>query len=117
MGALLFGMLMTLPGYGQAESGLGNEVPVAAKLSESIKIFPNPSDGIFHLELQYSGEEKITAKVYDITGKMIKDISDQLLAGDSKVTADVDLEAPGTGIYFLRIGIGKSSFTNKIIIR
>ena len=117
MGVLLIGTLVILPGYAQTESGSVNEVPSKEQLSDRIRIFPNPSDGVFHLELLYSGPEEITAKVFDITGKMIRDISDQLLSGDSKVTADVDLESPGSGIYLLRIGIGKSSFTHKIIIR
>lgn len=85
--------------------------------SEQMKIFPNPSNGQFQFALEYDGQEKITAKVYDITGKLVKDISDQLVIGESKVTAKVDLQVPRIGIYFLRIEIGNSTFAKKIIIR
>ena len=85
--------------------------------SEQMKISPNPSNGQFQLVLEYDGQEKITAKVFDITGKLVKDISEELVIGESKVTAEVDLQVPRTGIFFLRIEIGNSTFAKKIIIR
>ena len=85
--------------------------------SEQMKIFPNPSNGKFQLVMEYDGQEKITARVYDITGKLFKDISEELVIGESKVTAKVDLQVPRTGIYFLRIEIGNGTFAKKIIIR
>jgi hypothetical protein len=82
-----------------------------------VKVFPNPSDGRFKLTFEYSGQEKINAKVFDLTGKQIKDISEDLVKSERSVTADVDLESPSSGIYFIRIELGKSSLTKKIIVR
>ena len=56
-----------------------------------IKVFPNPSDGHFQLTFEYNGKEK--------------------------VTANIDLETPSSGIYFIRIEMGKQLLTKKIIIR
>ena len=42
--------------------------PGVEKAVSEIKVFPNPSDGRFQLSFNYSGVEKIHAKVYDITG-------------------------------------------------
>ena len=54
--------------------------PFEVELSEKeIKVFPNPSDGRFQLTIEYQGPEKVTAKVYDITGKLVKDISKDLV--------------------------------------
>jgi hypothetical protein len=84
---------------------------------QAIKVFPNPSDGRFQLSIDYQGTEKITAKVYDITGKLIRDISEELAREDQAVNSQVDLETPKAGIYFLRVEIGNQVLTKKIIIR
>ena len=86
------------------------------KISE-VKVFPNPSDGRFQLTFNYSGPESLKAKVFDITGKLVKDISNDLVKSEHSVTANIDLESPGSGIYFIRIELGKSVVTNKIIVR
>jgi hypothetical protein len=82
-----------------------------------IKVFPNPSDGHFQLTFEYNGKEKVTAKVFDITGKMVKNITEELEIGETSVTANIDLETPSSGIYFIRIEMGKQLLTKKIIIR
>ena len=82
-----------------------------------VKVFPNPSDGRFKLTFEYSGPAKITAKVFDITGKQVKDISEDLVKSERSVTADVNLESPSSGIYFVRIELGKSILTKKIVVR
>ena len=97
---------------------LQDEDPAVVELSISeVKVFPNPSDGRFQLNFEYSGQEKINAKVFDITGKQVKNISDDLVKSERSVTANIDLESPSSGIYFIRIGWGKSLLTKKIIIR
>ena len=82
-----------------------------------VKIFPNPSDGRFKLSFNYNGKENISAKVFDITGKQVKNISEDLVTGATSVTATVDLESPSSGIYFLRIELGSKMLTKKIIVR
>jgi len=97
---------------------LPDDDPPNVELSvKEVKVFPNPSDGRFKLTFEYSGQEKINARVFDITGKQIKDISDELDISEGSVTADVDLESPSSGIYFIRIERGKFSLTKKIVIR
>jgi len=53
----------------------------------------------------------------DITGKQVKDISEDLVKSERSVTADVNLESPSSGIYFVRIELGKSILTKKIVVR
>ena len=97
---------------------LSDEDPIGEELNISeIKVYPNPSDGRFQLSFDYSGDEKLNAKVFDITGKLVKDISNDLVKGETSVSANVDLESPSSGIYFIRIEYGKSLLTKKIIIR
>ncbi|MEA3463423.1 MAG: T9SS type A sorting domain-containing protein [Bacteroidota bacterium] len=88
------------------------------ELAESeVKVFPNPSDGRFQLTFEYKGEEKITAKVFDITGKLVKNITEDLVISENSVTSNVDLESPSSGIYFIRIEWGKTLLTKKIIVK
>jgi len=82
-----------------------------------INVFPNPSDGRFQLSFDYDGKEKVNAKVYDITGKLVEDITEYLVINDTTVTAQVELEHPSSGIYFIRVSWGKTLLTKKIIIR
>ena len=91
--------------------------PGVERAISEVKVFPNPSDGRFQLSFDYSGKEKLNAKVFDLTGKLVKDISNDLVKTENSVTANIDLESPGSGIYFIRIEWGKSLFTKKIIVR
>jgi hypothetical protein len=91
--------------------------PTVERAISEVKVFPNPSDGRFQLSFDYSGKEKLVAKVFDITGKLVQDISTDLVKSESSVTANIDLESPGSGIYFIRIEWGKSLLTKKIIVR
>lgn len=87
------------------------------QLADKINIFPNPTDGRFQISMDLRENVRIVAKVFDITGKLIKDLSNDLVKTDSKVRADVDLDHPQSGIYFLRIEIGTKIATRKIIVK
>ena len=113
----MVGVLISYPAFSQSANNPDRKVINSNQLPEKIKIFPNPSDGRFQLNLEYDRQEKITAKIFDITGKLIQDITEDLVVGDSSISANVDLTAPHTGIYFLRIKMGINIFTKKIIIR
>jgi len=117
MGILLGTILVSTHLYSHTVV-LPDEDPAVAELTISeVKVFPNPSDGRFQLSFNYSGQEKLKAKVFDITGKLVKDISNDLEKSESSVTANIDLESPGSGIYFVRIEWGKSLLTKKVIVR
>jgi hypothetical protein len=85
--------------------------------AKEINVFPNPSDGRFQLSFEYSEKGQISAKVFDITGKLVKNITEDLVIGETSVTASIDLDNPGSGIYFIRIEMGGKLLTKKIIIR
>ena len=91
--------------------------PGVEQAVSEVKVFPNPSDGRFQLTFKYNGKEKVRAKVFDITGKLVKNISEDLITAETSVTSHIDLESPSSGIYFIRIEWGKRLLTKKIIIR
>ena len=108
MGILIFGIAATQPVLPQER-----ELPLA----EQVQIYPNPTDGKFQVTLKVEGTEKVTAKVYDLTGKLIEDITKELVRDESSISAQVDLNHPPSGIYFLRVQVGLKLMTKKIIIR
>ena len=91
--------------------------PGYEEAGREINVFPNPSDGRFQLSFDFDGKQKVNAKVFDITGKLVKDITESLVIDDTSVTAQVELEHPSSGIYFIRVSWGKTLLTKKIIIR
>ena len=103
--------------YSRSFQASGFEVPEVGQGENQIRVFPNPSDGRFQLTIDHQGEEKVMAKVFDITGKLVKNISEDLVREDTSVTAQVNLDSPKSGIYFLRIEIGKKVLTKKFIVR
>ena len=116
-GIILGGILVSQALYSRSILASDSDIPGIEQSEKEIKVFPNPSDGRFQLTLEHQGTEKVTARVYDITGKQVKDISEDLVKEDTSVTAQVNLESPKSGIYFLRVSIGNKVLTKKIIIR
>ena len=117
LGIAICGMLLSQSAYSRTVPIDDQVILNKEKLTESLKIYPNPSDGRFQLTLEQRVTEKVSAKVYDITGKLIKDISRDLIVGETSLKADIDLDSPKAGIYFLRIKIGSQMLTKKIIIK
>lgn len=117
LGALLILVLALQPAYSSMSEKIQIPGESEKQLTEKIRIFPNPTDGRFQIKMELEKHDQIVAKVYDITGKLVKDISDDLVKTDSEVSADVDLDHPKSGIYFLRIEMGKEITTLKIIVK
>lgn len=91
--------------------------PGVEQTKSEINVFPNPSDGRFQLTFEFTEKVQIYAKVFDITGKLVKNISEDLVISETSVTANVDLESPRSGIYFIRFELGRRILTKKIIIK
>ena len=75
-----------------------------------IKIFPNPTKGVLRVEL-LNCKEQVTGNiaVYSLSGAKIASCS------ISNNMADVDISSSVSGIYVLRINIGETSSSWKII--
>jgi hypothetical protein len=111
---LLVGLLcIQIPGHSQEE----NPLPGNALTDVDIRVYPNPSDGNFHVEIRTERKVPITAEIYDMTGKLVSDLSDRMEQEEMKLKADIHLEDDPPGIYFLRVESGKATVTRKIVIR
>lgn len=78
---------------------------------KEIKVYPNPSTGVFQLTFKESFSEKAVYLVYDLLGKMIleKEIPKDF------TTCEINLENYPKGVYLLRIIVGDTVVNKKLI--
>ena len=81
---------------------------------EKLRIFPNPSDGIFTIEINKTENNKVSVEILDITGKLVYR-NDFPVMGTLKET--IDLQNLNKGMYFLRVKEGEKISTVKVILR
>jgi hypothetical protein len=106
-------------------SGIGLEYPVVAKWTcslegiqiiakeEKINVYPNPSNGIFQLEINNSQNEKSEIHVYNVLGEII--FQSKIQSRDVGIKSEIDLTNQPNGIYFVQINSGNKILTAKII--
>lgn len=79
-------------------------------LEQSLKLYPNPSKGIF--KVSRGGADLSKIKVFDINGKLVREINSDLNNSDIQI----DLSGVGKGIYFLELSNGSDKAVKKIQI-
>jgi hypothetical protein len=86
-----------------------NEIPHLQKL----RIFPNPSNGCFSVEAEFSSKTPVTFTIYDLLGnKMFNSIIDRTLSFSKRI----DYPGCKPGIYFLSLSTEMGNLTRKVII-
>jgi len=100
---------------------VGGQEPVTELQSElklrELKVWPNPSDGEFHISFLHKGQEKVEIKLYDMTGRLLHDLSDEKVEAAGRISVEVDLPDLKSGLHFIRIKSGTASLTRKILIK
>ncbi len=98
------------------EVASGIIVPVGINEHESdlFKIYPNPSDGIFTVELISAGQNEYRVQIFSANGTCVFDrIINQAIANNSELK--IDLSNQHTGMYLMKInGV---SIQKKLIIQ
>ena len=82
-----------------------------ASLNE-LSISPNPSTGLFNIQLSFDQSEFVEFEVLDLTGKLMQSTNRNLTSGQ----IDFDLSDAPEGVYFVRITAGAESITKRIIL-
>ncbi len=80
------------------------------ELLENVSIYPNPSDGVFHISLEDHNDLK-AVEVYDVLAKKVFEAND--LSG---VKAIVNIKDVSNGIYLLKIITKNGIATERIVI-
>ncbi|WP_159949267.1 T9SS type A sorting domain-containing protein [Polaribacter septentrionalilitoris] len=81
-----------------------NTSEVALKLDNiyNVKVYPNPSLGLFSIEVFTPNTEKSSLEIFDILGKKIKTITLKNTIGIKKVSLDLTKEASGEYILVFK---------------
>jgi PKD repeat protein len=78
-----------------------------------MKVYPNPSNGLFSVSFDLPSNEDVTVAVYDMMGNKVADVVEgQLQKGDYTV----DMTGKAAGMYFVRMTAHNKVFNQKIII-
>lgn len=84
----------------------------------SVKIFPNPSNGNFKLSIDLNVSKQISISLLNLDGKFIQPIvtNSQYTEGENTIEVEVN-EKHGTGFYLVRIQTDKGSVNRKVFIK
>ena len=82
----------------------------------SISLFPNPTSNISYLTINSSINELASIELFDVTGKLIKSISQQIVLGENRIEINQRKLNLEKGIYFIKTCINNSSKTMKLVI-
>ena len=86
--------------------------------NEQWTIFPNPSNGIFKLQMnpQHSGSvDNYQISIFNLVGEKVYSIVNTKMVTQNSLLS-VDLSAQSKGVYFLQIIYENKSVVNKKII-
>ncbi|MGQ7947345.1 rhamnogalacturonan lyase family protein [Flavobacterium sp. WC2509] len=83
--------------------------------SSAVKIYPNPTSGLFSLQLEGLESGKANVKIIGLNGQTIKQ-RDVLLTGKSQ-TVLFDISAEATGVYLIQVTSKEGVTTQKIILQ
>ncbi len=81
---------------------------------EYFRIYPNPNDGSFKLDLNFDTDFSTQVLIYDMYGRQIFKIAGSEINSNS---LDIDLSDLNHGVYFVKVLSGKMNRTSKLVIR
>jgi ligand-binding sensor domain-containing protein len=81
--------------------------------NDAVSIFPNPSDGIFTLQVNVGESAMFSYDVYNILGQKVLEDS-KMLSGMHKET--LNMQNFPAGVYYLRINLGDDEYQRKLVI-
>ncbi|MEI6816311.1 MAG: peptide-N-glycosidase F-related protein [Bacteroidota bacterium] len=106
-----FGMDFGHDMYQQFTVGYYLDLPTIA--SENVMtVYPNPSKGIFNLDMSFNDAQDVTVVVYDMMGARILD---ETLKNVSVLSNKIDLSSHPDGIYFITAQSKDKRLSKKII--
>ncbi|MCF8235069.1 MAG: T9SS type A sorting domain-containing protein [Bacteroidales bacterium] len=94
------------------ETGLGVDEP--GDVSSLIKkLYPNPTNGHFSLELDVDGTSALSVSLYDHNGRFVQSLDESQVSG--KTTLSYNLSVPA-GLYFISVQTESERAFNKVVV-
>ncbi len=101
-----------------SETGVEEETGNRHKaIGISLEVYPNPSTtGVRVQWLGVSEREKVSLKIYDLSGKLVKQVLTAKSAGSDGQDVEINLEELANGIYFVNMEADEFKATRKLTI-
>ncbi len=80
---------------------------------ESIKVFPNPTEGTFTIQNNYLGKQNVKVEIYDLTGRLV-----QVFVGDTEYEHNyiINFDPEMSGLYLLKVSVGEKVYKHKLLV-
>ena len=82
-------------------------------LQAAIRLFPNPSDGFFELEILFSQASSVELTIYDFTGRVLQK---RELPSQTEHLDQLNLSNYPSGVYYLKVVAGEKVAMKKCLI-
>jgi hypothetical protein len=83
--------------------------------SSALKVYPNPTSGLFSLQMDSLESGKATVKIVALNGQIVKQREVLLTGGSQTVLFDISAEA--AGVYMIKVTTKEGVTTQKIILQ
>ncbi|MFK7925201.1 MAG: T9SS type A sorting domain-containing protein [Bacteroidia bacterium] len=77
-----------------------------------VQVYPNPSNGVFYVEVQDTDLMQLELKVVNLIGKTIKQ---ETLEANQRL--QIDLHNQPKGVYFVHLKAGNDVYMKRIVIQ
>ena len=108
-----FSIALIIASFFVSISANGPFVPDGDELS----IYPNPATTNLTIKFETESTEIAHVKIIDLTGKIVKDFSKDLVLENGIYKGQLDIETLKPGIYFVRVEQQDTVFSKKLIIK
>lgn len=88
---------------------------IASNATQSISLYPNPTNGMFNLNINNANSNQVIITVMDMQGKVVYNELDKNIS--AQYNKQIDLTDLAKGIYYVRLNIGSEVKIEKLIVQ
>ena len=85
------------------------------EIARDLKIFPNPSTGVYNISFELLGVQEVYLRVLNQTGQIV--VSTPMATGSNQFATQIDLSQAAKGVYLLQIQTEKGIVTRRLILQ
>jgi hypothetical protein len=78
----------------------------------SYSVYPNPTSGVFTIELSNPGSENVSVEILNQLGQVVR--REEL--GNNAIKTSINIQGINSGVYFVRTNLGNKSSVKKLIV-
>lgn len=82
-----------------------------------LTIYPNPASDVLKVEFKAESAMVPEIKIFDLTGKVIKQFDKEFNLNNEVFKADLDISDLNTGIYFVKVIQGEQTWSEKLVVK